>query len=48
MIDEKELQQNVETEYFGQDQPDNGRTGNRMDRHGKEMRPLTLKELLQA
>lgn len=45
MITESKEQDNVETEDFEQEQPDNGWSGNQMDGHGKEMQSPTSREL---
>lgn len=48
MIKEIEEQQDVEMEYFDQEQPDNGRDRDRMDSYGREAQPPTLRKLLEA
>lgn len=48
VIDEAENQQDVESEYFDQDHPGNGKADNQTDSHGEDPKPPTLRELLDA
>lgn len=47
-INKTEEEELVETEYLDQEEPENGRAGNHMDKPGKGIQLPNLRELLKA
>lgn len=48
MVDETKEQHDVETGYFGKDQPGKEQSGNQIDRNGEKKPPPALTELLDT